>query len=202
MKQSANLTSSARERGMSLVVALIMLLMMTVTALMLFRMSNTGTQIVGNMQFRNEALASADAAIQEVLSTTRMFETPNLLFLQDCGGSFNRRCFDLNGDQQDDVQVDVAPPSCVQVDIIPNASLNLSRPNEADCAVGVAQTFGMEGAVAGNSLCANTLWEVRATASDAGASQATGARMTVVQGVGVQVKTGVAVAFCAGTSAP
>ena len=184
------------QRGLSLIVALIMLLIMTVTLMMLFKMSNTGTQIVGNMQFRNEALASAEGAIQEVLSTTRMFLSPNTLFLTACNGSFNSRCYDINDDGDDDVQVDVAPPQCVQYTIIPNASLNFAVPNQRICAVGESQNFGVEGADSGNSLCTNTLWEVRARAGDIAATGATGASVTVVQGVGVQIKTGNALTFC------
>lgn len=188
---------TSRQSGLSLIVAMIMLLLMTMTALMLFRMSNTGTQIVGNMQFQNEALTSANGAIQEAISTTRLFLSPTQLFLEDCGGSFNRRCYDLNGDGQDDFQVDVAAPTCVQVDIKPNATLNLNS-DEKNCAVGVSQTFGMEGASAGNSLCSETVWEIRADAGDAGDSGATGAKVSLVEGVGVQVKTGTALTFCFG----
>jgi hypothetical protein len=184
------------QRGLSLVVALIMLVVMTMTLLMLFRMSNTGTQIIGNMQFRNDAQASANSAVQEVLSTTRMFATPNQLFLDPCGGDFNRRCYDLNGDAQFDVQVDVVPPTCVQVNIRPNARLDFTNPADRNCAVGENQNFGVEGLEAGSSLCANTVWEIRANASDFGASGATGARVTVVQGAAVQVRTGIAQTFC------
>lgn len=186
----------SHEAGLSLVVALIMLLMMTVTALMLYRIGSTSTQIAGNLQFQNEALGAADATIQEVVSTTRMFQTPTQVFLNDCDGSFNRRCFDINGDGDEDIQVDVTPPDCVQVTIIPNSALNLDDPNQQDCLVGVPPTPGVEGSITGNSLCANTTWEVRATASDYGASQATGASMTVIEGVGVQVQTGIALTFC------
>jgi hypothetical protein len=188
--------SGRRQRGLSLIVALIMLIVMTMTLLMLFRMSNTGTQIVGNMQFRNEALASATSAVQEVLSTVRMFAAPNLLFLDACEGSFNRRCYDLNGDGDDDVQVDVVPPSCVGGNILLNADLNLGNPFQRGCLIGESQNFGVEGVATGNSLCANTIWEVRAQAGDFGASGATGARVTVVQGVGVQVRTATAQTFC------
>jgi hypothetical protein len=190
--------SARAQRGLSLVVALIMLTVMTMTLLMLFRMSNTGTQIVGNMQFRNEALAGANSAVQEVLSTVRMFTTPNLLFLQACDGSNNRRCYDLNGDGQNDLQVDVLPPACVGGNITPNASLDLADARQRECAIGESQNFGVEGVSGGNSLCADTLWEIRAQAGDFGGSGATGARMTVVQGVSVRVRAANAQTFCPG----
>lgn len=188
------------QAGLSLVVALIMLVIMTTTTLMLFRMSNTGSQIVGNMQFRDDALAAADGTIQEVLSTTRMFETPESVFLVDgCNGGKNQRCVDVTGDGTPDVQVDVVPPECVQVTIIPNARLNLNDESDRACAEGVRQTFGIAGSAEGNSFCALTNWEVRADASDVGASGTTGARTTVVQGVGVRVQRNIALSFCKGS---
>jgi hypothetical protein len=194
----------SREHGLSLVVALIMLLIMTVTTLTLFKMSNTGSQIVGNMQFRSEALAASDATLQEVVSTTRMFELPNSVFLEPgcSSGSYNQRCIDLNDDGEPDLQVDVVPPECIQVTIIPNIALDLTNPQERSCAEGVRQSFGVVGSAEGNSLCADTTWNVRADAGDVGGSGITGARVSVVQGVGVLVRRGIALSFCFGPAGP
>jgi hypothetical protein len=191
---------SRHQAGLSLIVALIMLIIMTATTLMLFRMSNTGSQIVGNMQFRDEALSAADSTIQDVISTTRMFETPESVFLVDgCNGGKNQRCVDVNGDGTPDVQVDVEPPDCVQVTIIPNARLNLAVDGDRACAEGVRQTFGIAGSAEGNSFCALTNWEVRADASDVGSTGTTGAQVSMVQGVGVRVQRSVALSFCSGS---
>ncbi len=187
------------QRGLSLVVALIMLIVMTVTTLAVFRMSQTGSQIVANMQFRDEAVASANSTIQEVISTQRMFLSPDAVFLQACNGSFNRRCFDLNGDGQDDIEVEIAAPRCVQVSIIPTSTLNLAVAGELACARDTVQMFGVEGIATGDSLCANSTWEIRAQAQDFNGSGATGARMSVVEGVGVQVPSGTAIGFCLGS---
>jgi hypothetical protein len=194
----------SRELGLSLVVALIMLLVMTVTTLTLFRMSNTGSQIVGNMQFRSEALSAADATLQEVVSTTRMFSLPGAIFLEPgcSSGSYNQRCVDLNGDGRPDLQVDVAPPQCVQVTIIPNLVLDLADPSQRSCAEGVRQSFGVAGSAEGNSLCADTTWDVRAEAGDVGDTGLTGTRVAVVQGVGVLVQRGIALSFCFGPAGP
>lgn len=205
MRKAVSLGPLRRQSGLSLVVALIMLVVMTATTLMVFRMSNTGSQIVGNMQFRNEALAVADGVVQEVISSTRLFESPDALFTEnncDGGGNFNQRCYDVNGDNSNDLQVDVEAPACTQVTIIPNASLNFAVQSELDCAVGEGAERGIEGAAQGNSLCARTVWEVRADAKDAGSSGATGARVRLVQGIGVQVRRGVALTFCFGATGP
>lgn len=178
-----------QQSGMSLIVALIMLLVMTSTTLMLFRMSNTGTQIVGNMQFRNEALAAADGTLQEVISTTRLVLTPAALFAAPCDGVANRRCYDLTGDGDEDLQVDVPQPQCMLAVDIPNADLDLTNPIDLKCAFSPESGSGDEslGAIAGASKCARAVWEARANAEDYDASGTTGARMTIVQGVGVLI---------------
>lgn len=197
---SVGQTSRRHQSGLSLVVALIMLIIMTATTLMLFRMSNTGSQIVGNMQFRDEALAAADSTIQAVLSTTRMFETPESVFLEPgCTGGNNQLCVDVSGDGAPDLQVDVAPPSCVQVTVIPNSRLDLAVDADRACAEGVRQTFGISGSAEGSSFCALTNWEVRADAGDVGTAGTTGAQVTIVQGVGVRVQRSVALSFCSGS---
>lgn len=197
---------SHRQRGLSLVVALIMLLVMTVTTIAIFQMSQTGTQVIGNMQWRDDALTAADSAIDEVVSTTRLFESPDALFLVQCKGSFNSRCYDLNGDGQDEIEVRINPaPTCVQVTVVPTASLNLASAAGLACARDTPQQFGVEGVSTGDSLCARSTWEVRANALDFDAdvddpaTGTTGARMTVVEGVGVLVPSGTALAFCTGS---
>ncbi|MEW6166526.1 MAG: hypothetical protein AB1651_02325 [Pseudomonadota bacterium] len=187
------------QSGFSLVVALIMLVIMTATTLMIFRISNTGTQIVGNMQFRNEALALADGTLQEAISTTRVFDTPDTLFLDPCDNVNNRRCYDVDGNGDDDVQVDVVPPACVQVNIIPTRALDSLDPFDQDCLTGAATETGTEGVDTGASLCARSIWEARANAQDYGGSGTTGARMSVVQGVGVTIDKGSALAGCPGS---
>ena len=198
--------SSNRQKGLSLVVALIMLLVMTVTTIAVFQMSQTGTQVVGNMQWRDDALTVADSAIDEAVSTTRLFESPDALFLEQCKGSFNNRCYDLNGDGENEMAVRIDPvPTCVQVTVVPTSTLNLAVAGDLACARDTPQQFGVEGVSTGDSLCARSTWEVRAHAEDFDADPddpaagTTGARMTVVAGVGVLVPSGTALALCTGS---
>lgn len=190
--------SRGRQSGFSLVVALIMLAIMTATTLMVFRMSNTGTQIVGNMQFRDEALTLADGTLQEAISTTRVFDAPDTLFLDPCDNTSNRRCYDIDGDGDDDVQVDVRRPTCVQVNVIPTSALDLASSFDVKCTASETGIEGIEGGATGQSLCARSTWEARADAQDYGASGATGARISVVQGVGITIDKGSALEGCPG----
>jgi len=50
-------------------------------------------------------------------------------------------------------------------------------------AAGITSLVGIQNAVTGDSLCANTMWEI--TAQTAGAANS--ARVTVTQGVGVRI---------------
>src|SRR3546814_7042720 len=83
-----------RQRGMVLIFALVFLLIITIAAIVSFKMSKTSLDIVGNTQSRDAAIASANSAIQEALSTTRMFEAPDAVFLLPCSGA-NTKCYDI-----------------------------------------------------------------------------------------------------------
>jgi len=181
-------TPRNRQRGMALVVGLILLALMTVMAITGFNIGRTSLDIVGNMQARQEVIAAANSAIQEAISTTRLFETPESIFLNNfCKGDRNTRCFDTNGDGEDDVTVVLSPqPVCISAQIIPNASLKVDNDSTAvGCATGVGQTFGIEGTATGSSLCAASIWEVVAVATD----EITEAEVVVTQGAAVRVST-------------
>lgn len=173
----------SRQHGMVLIVALVFLLIITIAAIVSFNMSKTSLDIVGNTQSRDAVIASANSAIQEALSTTRMFEAPDTVFLVPCSAA-NTKCYDINGDGTDDIEVALTPsPTCVNWQNIQNSSLDLSDADDAACASGSNQQFGIEGAPTGNSLCANSLWEITAQASD----EVTSAKATVTAGAAVRV---------------
>jgi hypothetical protein len=69
------------------------------------------------------------------------------------------------------------------VQAIRNSDLNLNDNEDAGCAVGVAQNYGVAGASDGNSDCDNSVWDVSAVATDT----ATQASVKVVQGVAVRI---------------
>ncbi len=176
---------AARQGGATLLISLIILILMTLLAVSAFNLGKGNLQIVGNMQRQNEALAAAQEAIEEATSTTRLFESPGSIFLAPCAGA-NTKCVDSNGDGQMDVTVTLTPtPSCVKAATVKNVSLNLSNTEDAGCAVGAAQSFGVAGAATGDSLCADSLWEINASAVD---SQ-TQATVVVTQGVAIRVST-------------
>ena len=62
--------SNNRQRGVVLVVALIMLLLVTFMAVSGFNLTQGNLQIIGNMESRTQAFNVANAAIEEAVSST------------------------------------------------------------------------------------------------------------------------------------
>ena len=178
------------QRGATLIVALIVLVLLTLFAVTSFNLGKSSLQTVGNAQSRNEAMAAAQQAVEEAVSTTRLFQTPNAVILNgvaSCNdGAANTKCVDVNGDDTPDITVTLTPtPTCISATPILNSALNPSLPNDAGCAIQAGQGFGVAGANTGSSLCSDSLWEVNAVAQD----NLTGAQYTVAQGIGVRVAT-------------
>ena len=71
-----DIATKHRQRGATLIVGLIMLVLITLMVLTAFTQSSTNLKSVGNMQYRDEAAAATNAAIEEVISSPAIFITP------------------------------------------------------------------------------------------------------------------------------
>ena len=173
-----------RQDGMTLLMALIMLVVLTLLALTSFNLGKSNMQVVSNMQQRDESIAAAREVIEETIST-RFFEDTASVLASPCGGKANTRCIDTNGDGVKDITVELKPkPVCVKAQAIKNSVLDLELPEDRDCLVGQQQgMMAVAGAVSGNSLCSNSVWEVKAVATD----NVTQASVEVTQGIAVRV---------------
>ena len=179
-----------RQRGTTLVIALIMLVLLTLFAVTSLNTAKTNLTVVGNMQSKHEALNASQQTIESVISTPQFISNPANAVPVPCGTP-NRTCTDVTGDGNPEfittlVGLDAASPAqptCVAVKPIKNTELVLTVSEDLGCSSGQQQQFGVAGAVTGDSLCANTVWEIRAKTVAA----ATGAEVTVGQGVGVRV---------------
>lgn len=172
----------SRQRGMTLIMALIMLVVLTLLALTSFNLGKSNLQVVSNMQQRDEAIAAAHEVIEETLSSTAFFETPEKILSKPCGEA-NTTCVDTNGDGKDDIKVTLPKPTCVKVAPIKQAELNLAASEDQLCAQSENQAFGVAGAATGNSACANSVWDLHAIATEIDSA----ASVEVVQGVAVRV---------------
>lgn len=127
---------ATRQRGATLIVGLITLVMVTLLVISAFTLSGNNLKAVGNMQFRNEAIAAANIAIEQTLSSP--FTTVN---------SPNSINVDIDQDNTVDYVVDVATPACIQA---PPASVSLAALS------GVSSNIP-------NTSDYLTLWEITAT---------------------------------------
>ncbi len=174
----------SQQQGATLLVSLIILVLMTLLGVSSFMLGKSNMQTVGNMQQRNEAMAAAQETVEETVSKTQFFETPTNAVPNGCAA--NTKCVDVNADGKSDVTVVLATPKCVQAQVVQNAALNYANAEDAGCAIGAGQgLFGVEGATTGNSLCADSVWELSAEATD----DVTESKVTVTQGAAVRVST-------------
>ena len=182
--------SAARgtQAGAILFTALIMLVAITLLALSALNSTATNLKVVGNMQSRTEALFAAQQAIEAAISSPRFIATPANALPDPCGAP-NTLCTDLNGDGAPEYVARLDPaPGCVSARVIKTRELNLASAEDLSCSAGP----GQRGSSNGDSLCADTQWEITAQAS----STFSGTRVTVTQGVEVRVGVDVAEALC------
>jgi len=175
---------SRGQRGATLIVALIMLVALAMLSLWSFNSGTMNLRVVGNSQARQEVVAAAQAATEMTLSTP--------LFTQDpLAVSAGAIPIDIDGDTLPDYQAQLSPaPSCYRVRVLKVYELDPASEGDRAClGSSTAQNPGIEIAGAasstGDSLCADSEWNVRAVVSDA-RSHATAA---VNQGVAVRALT-------------
>lgn len=182
-----------RQRGVTLIVALIMLMLITLMVVTGLNLGKSSMQMVGNMQQRNQTYAAIDETLEEVISTTRFSDTPNNVFFTPCNNVANTKCVDIDGDGVTDVTVALTPvPVCMTAQVIPATALNLSLSDDAGCVLGVTQDFGVANVVSGDSLCANSLWEIKTVGTDA----VTQTKVNATQGITTRVSTNNIPASC------
>lgn len=166
------------QQGVVLIVGLMVLLMVTLMAVSGFNLTQSNLKVVGNMESREQAMNAANAAIEEAVSATLFVSSPSNMFATNCTGA-NTRCYDTNGDGSNDISVSLDVPRCVAVQPIKISELDLSKPEEAACVVQRAEGAELDDI----SLCANSVWELRAVAVD----NVTQAQASVTQGVSLKV---------------
>ena len=142
------------QRGAALVVGLIMLVLVTVMLISALVLSTSGFRSVSNMQFREEAIAAANRAIDQVISSPFML-TPEAETIS----------VDIDNDGVVDYTVDIAEPVCISANQAFGAdpsSLQVSP------SLTVASTW-------------NTVWDIQATVN--AEENAGGAAIVVRAGV-------------------
>jgi type II secretory pathway component PulK len=103
-----NQVSRREQRGATLVVGLIMLVLITLMVTTAFMLSTGNLKSVGNMQFRGEALAAANRVIEQVLASP---------FTDDPADAAQEIEVDIDKDGKFDYTVVIAEPVCVRATI-------------------------------------------------------------------------------------
>jgi Tfp pilus assembly protein PilX len=186
MNVARNRRIRSRQRGVTMIVGLIMLVLLTLLVLASFQLGKTNLEIVGNAQDRGDSVASAQQTIEAAISSPLLTTSPGAIFPNPCNTA-NTLCYDVNGDGTNDVSVTLTPtPTCVKAEVIKNKNLDLSKEDDRRCTIGIVQSqFGIENTSGSDSLCSNSLWDVRAQAQDT----TTKAQAVVEEGVAVRVRT-------------
>ena len=156
-----------RQRGATLVVALIMLVMLTLFALTAMNTSNTGLKIASNTQTRAEVTSAIQQEIDKAMSVA---------FTLNPASVAGNKPIDINNDGVVDYNVVVETPVCLSIVPVKNTDLDVKNPADAVCFVSGTT----------NSMCSNTRWEIGASATD----PISGASVSIRQGVGVRVAAG------------
>jgi type II secretory pathway pseudopilin PulG len=146
------------QQGATLIVSLIMLALITLLVTSAFTLSASSTQSVGNMQNREEAIAAANKAIEQVLSSP---------FTDDPAGESID--VDINNDDTRDYEVVFDTPTCVSAEQIAATTI---PPSELSLG-----SFFSSAA----SYYYQTVWDLNATVFH----QASGTSVRVRQGVRV-----------------
>ena len=182
MNASRILKAHARQSGLSLVTALVMLVVLTLLVVAGISMTNVNTKIAYNMQLRDEAQGATQQAIEQVISNAANFNSPL--------PPPTTVAVDINNDGTTDYTVSMPTPACIASTPIKQSQLDPANPQDIPCfGSSSLQNSGIVGGTgaSGNSLCANTTWDVSASYSD---PASTGLQVTTHQGVNLKVVAG------------
>ena len=97
---------SRAQRGATLVVGLIMLVLITLMVTTAFTLSTTNLKSVGNMQLRNEAISAGNIAIEKVIASS-FTDAP----------AAEEILVDINNDGVNDYRISIATPVCVRASL-------------------------------------------------------------------------------------
>jgi hypothetical protein len=175
------LASARRQRGLTLVVALLFLVLVTIITAATFNSSATNLRVTGNMVARQEALSASIVLLEHTISSQDFALDP-------AGVAAESFPVDIDGDGAPDYEPVLDPiPRCNRVRVLRTLELDVTRPADVAClsssSLVDAGIDRAEGSAPPGSLCANTEWNVRAVTRD----PRTGVSIAANQGVAVRV---------------
>jgi Tfp pilus assembly protein PilX len=164
----------SRQRGVTLIVGMIMLILITLMVTTAFTLNTSNLKSVGNMQFRNESVAAANKAIEQVIGNSfplGFVTVPPATTVT----------YDINNDGTTDYTVSVAQPVCLEATQVAGSG-------------GSGACSGVRGGALAGCATPNfsTLWEVQANVND----PVSGSNVTVREGVRMELSQSQKNAVC------
>lgn len=170
------------QRGMVLLVMLIMLGILTVVVAAVVNTSQINLQIIGNQQYRYEARLTVQHAIETFISNPDNFSaSPPDAGLLDWG-------LDLDGNGTKEYTAATPVAECLSTVRIKPAELNVAMEGDRACFNSQNLQIWIEGALPPESNCQNIVWDVSSRVADAN----TGAQVELHQGLAQRAKIDVA----------
>ena len=156
-----------RQRGATLIIGLIMLVLITLMMVGAFTMSSTNLKSVGNMQVRQEAVAAANTVVEQIISSP---------FTNNPAVVANDYPIDINKDGITDYSVTIATPACTRA-----TTASSGTPSDVEL-----------GPTMSSSSTWNTEWDIDALVTDG----SSGATAHIHQGVRVLLTNAQKMAVC------
>lgn len=162
--------ATRHQRGIVLILSLIMLMVLTLIAVSAIRLSTVNLRTVANSQSRLEARSTAQRTIDLILSsnfTNNIAGTEQTLTVAEGGKNYT---------------VVVARPCIVRYSPVQNVTLDIAKADDKKCLDTSTNPF---------SACADTIWQIQATSS----SGWFGANVGITQGTGIRMDNGATTAY-------
>jgi Tfp pilus assembly protein PilX len=157
----------SKQNGSTLLVGMIMLILLTLIAVSAIESTMSSVQMVGNAQFREEATAAAQQAVENVISSTAFTtSTPAA------------QGIDINADGTTDYTVTFAAPVCNSYKAVNPAIEDVPKACNSGTAIPIT--------------CYRTTWDIPVEVND----PKTGAKVNLHQGVKVLIGFDVALDPC------
>ena len=156
-----NSSMPARQRGATLLMGLIMLVLLTLMGLASINSATSNLKVVGNMQFQQEAMGAVQVALNRVLSKGSYFSDPATAPTSDT--------VDMTGDGTADYTVNLLQPCILSTKDILVSELSLSNADDLLCLGSSAiKNTGIMGQQSGaaKSDCANVVWRLTGWVAD------------------------------------
>lgn len=164
------------QRGVTLVVALVMLVVLTLLVVSAIRFGNINLRISGNVQSESEASAAAQVATESMIQTINVSTNISSITSQTVNVSTGGATY----------TVSITKPGCLFNKNIDNAQLDPTKAADLVC----FETTDTEKLVTNKdtlttapTACKNQQWDVTASVDD----DKSGAKVSLLQGVSVRV---------------